>query len=228
MDVQQRIAQFETMVRPGADPDNDMAWFSLGRAYADAGRDADAAGAFERCVAINPAMSKGYQLAGEAYIRVGELSKAATILRTGHAAAASRGDRLPMRAMADLLRKIGEDVPDEPAPAAQAAPTPDGSFVCTRTGKPGHKMARPPFRGPIGAWIHAHIAQETWDAWVRQGTKVINELRLDLSREEDSDTYDRQMREYLGIDDDLLRTLSPPQNAPAQNAPPAGGQDTRP
>ena len=43
MDVAQRIAQFETMVRPEADPNNDMAWFSLAQAYADAGRHADAA-----------------------------------------------------------------------------------------------------------------------------------------------------------------------------------------
>ena len=42
---------------------------------------------------------------------------------------------------------------------------------------------------------------------MRQGTKVINEMRLDLSRDEDSETYDRQMREYLGIDDALLEQI---------------------
>ncbi|MCK6478042.1 MAG: hypothetical protein L6Q35_14570, partial [Phycisphaerales bacterium] len=48
MDPNQRIAQFEAMVRPEADPNNDMAWFSLGSAYRDAGRHADAAKAFAR------------------------------------------------------------------------------------------------------------------------------------------------------------------------------------
>ncbi|MDX2132758.1 MAG: Fe(2+)-trafficking protein [Planctomycetota bacterium] len=211
MDVNQRIAQFETMVRPGADPDNDMAWFSLGRAYADAGRDADAATAFEKCVALNPAMSKAYQLAGESLVRIGELSRAADVLLRGHAMARSKGDRMPMLAMADLLRKMGQEPPEAPAPEApggSGGAAADGSFVCRRTGKAGCRLARAPFRGSLGAWIHAHISQETWDAWVRQGTKVINEMRLDLSREEDAETYDRHMREYLGIDDDVLREIA--------------------
>ena len=62
-------------------------------------------------------------------------------------------------------------------------------------------------RGPIGQWIYENIAAETWHDWIGQGTKVINELRLDFSREEDQDTYEQHMCEYLGIDGDLLREL---------------------
>ncbi|CAG0967250.1 putative Fe(2+)-trafficking protein [Phycisphaerales bacterium] len=206
MDVTQRIAQFETMVRPGADPDNDMAWFSLGRAYAEAGRHDDAARAFARCLEINPAMSKAYQLAGEAYIARGELSKASDILKRGYTTAFQRGDRMPMTAMGELLKKIGDEPPAVAAAAAETGPA--GTFVCKRTGRAGRQLPRPPFKGPVGAWIHANISQETWDNWVRQGTKVINELRLDLSREEDSETYDRHMREFLGIDDELYQSLA--------------------
>ncbi|GJQ29860.1 MAG: hypothetical protein HBSAPP03_17440 [Phycisphaerae bacterium] len=209
MDVNQRIAQFETMVRPGADPDNDMAWFSLGRAYAEAGRHAEAASAFLRCTELNPAMSKAFQLAGESFIAVGELSRAAEVLKAGYVSAHGRGDRMPMTAMGELLKKIGEDIPAVAASAGSAASgQAGGSFVCTRTGRAGTKLAKPPFKGPLGAWIFEHIAAETWDAWVKQGTKVINELRLDLSREEDSDTYDRHMREFLGVDDDLYASLT--------------------
>jgi Fe-S cluster biosynthesis and repair protein YggX len=68
-------------------------------------------------------------------------------------------------------------------------------------------MARPPFKGPVGTWIFEHISQQTFDEWIKQGTKVINELRLDLSRDEDALTYDRHMREYLGIDEALLVKL---------------------
>ena len=50
-------------------------------------------------------------------------------------------------------------------------------------------------------------AAETWADWIGQGTKVINELRLDLSSEESQDTYDRHMYEFLGIDDELLAQL---------------------
>lgn len=65
----------------------------------------------------------------------------------------------------------------------------------------------PPFKGAIGAWIQENISNETWNDWIGQGTKVINELRLDFSRDEDQETYERQMYEFLGIDDDLLASL---------------------
>src|SRR4051812_17371718 len=82
------------------------------------------------------------------------------------------------------------------------------SFVCRRSGRPGTKMGRPPFKGPVGEWIAANIAKETFEEWIRQGTKVINEMRLDLSREQDEETYDTHMREYLGIDEELYAKLT--------------------
>jgi Fe-S cluster biosynthesis and repair protein YggX len=69
-------------------------------------------------------------------------------------------------------------------------------------------MARPPFKGTIGEWIASNISKETFDDWIRQGTKVINELRLDLSREEDEAVYDQHMREFLGIDEELYQKLT--------------------
>ena len=51
-------------------------------------------------------------------------------------------------------------------------------------------------------WIRDNISAETWHEWIGQGTKVINELRLDFSREEDQAVYDQHMYEFLGIDDE--------------------------
>jgi len=108
-----------------------------------------------------------------------------------------------------MLLSLGEAIPDAPGSGGtQPASTGDGSFVCGRTGRPGNKLAKPPFKGPLGQWICENISAETWDQWIRQGTKVINELRLDLSRDEDAATYDRHMREYLGVDDELLAKLT--------------------
>lgn len=211
MDINARIHQFETMVRPEADPNNDMAWFSLGQAYAQAGRHRDAADAFVRCTAINPAMSKAFQLAGQALSDVGDADKAIEVLTAGYISAAGKGDRMPQKAMGELLVKLGAPVPtiaSKPETGATAsAGAGAGTFVCSRTGQPGHQMHRPPFRTAVGQWIFEHISQETFSAWVKQGTKVINEMRLDLSREQDSDTYDKQMREYLGMDDELCERL---------------------
>lgn len=205
--VEARIAQFENMVRPGADPDNEMAWFSLGQAYAEAGRHLDAARAFERCVELNDTFSKAYQLSGAEYIAGGDRADAGRILTRGYEVATRRGDRMPQRAIAELLAELGLPIPETITTATSAAAQ-AGSFVCLRTGRAGSKMIRPPFKGPVGEWIATNIAEETWQQWIRQGTKVINELRLDLSRDEDEAVYDAHMREYLGIDDDLYARLT--------------------
>ena len=49
-DLTDRIARFENMAT--ADPTNDMAHFSLGSAYFDAGRYEEAANSFETCIEV--------------------------------------------------------------------------------------------------------------------------------------------------------------------------------
>lgn len=196
-----RITQFEKMARE--DPTNEMAHFSLGNAYLQVGRAAEAAQCFENCVAINPGMSKAYQLAGQAMINAGWADKAVAILNKGYEVAAAKGDRMPQQSITDLLKLIGREPPQlKSAAPAEIGSKASGGFVCRRTGRPGTKLAKPPFRGSLGQWIYDNISAETWDAWIRQGTKVINELRLDLSRDQDQDMYDQHMREFLGIDAD--------------------------
>jgi Fe-S cluster biosynthesis and repair protein YggX len=206
MDINARIAQFETMVRPEADPDNDMAWFSLAGAYAQAGRHADAAAAYTRCFTINPDMSKAFQLAGKALIDAGNTDQAAAVLTRGYAVAAKKGDFMPRKAIGELLKSLGIEPPSIEG-TKQDSPLPAGTFVCHRTGRPGTKMTRPPFKGAVGEWIAANISRETFDDWIKQGTKVINEMRLDLSRDDHAETYDQHMREYLGIDEEVLKSL---------------------
>lgn len=203
MDVSSRIAQFEKMASD--DPANDMAHFSLGSAYNQAGRFEEAAAAFLRCVSVNPAMSKAYQLAGAALMAAMQTERAAEVLTEGFKVAAARGDLMPKNAMGDLLTKLGKPLPHvAAAPTAQPA---TGDFLCRQSGKPGTKLPRPPFRGPIGEWIGANISKETFDQWIAQGTKVINELRLDMSRDEDAATYDKYMEEFLGIDADTRQRI---------------------
>lgn len=207
-DLNARIAQFEKMA--SADPDNEMAHFSLGNAYLQARRFAEAATSFERCLALNGEMSKAYQLAGQAMIEAGWADRAVATLNKGYEVAARKGDRMPQNAIAELLEKIGRKPPvvEIATAAAGGGTVPSaGGFVCQRTGRLGTQMPKPPFRGALGKWIHENISSETWQAWIGQGTKVINELRLDFSREQDQDTYDAHMREYLGIDDALLEML---------------------
>ncbi len=211
--INRRIAQFETMVRPEADPTNDMAWFSLGGAYAQAGRFAESAGAYQRCIELNPAMTKAFALGGQSLVDAGKTSEAIALLNKGYVEASQRGDRMPMKSMGELLEKLGQPLPQVQSKQVHVELGTD-MMMDRKTGKPGRKLPRPPMRGPLGLWIYNNVSAETWDAWIRQGTKVINELRLDLSREADNDTYDKHMFEYLGMDEDLLAELRSPASKP--------------
>jgi Fe-S cluster biosynthesis and repair protein YggX len=207
--INRRIAQFETMVRPEADPTNDMAWFSLGGAYAQAGRHLDAAGAYGKCVDLNAGFSKAYQMAGQSLIDANKRDEAIAILSKGFLTATQKGDRMPAKAMSDLLTKIGAPVP-EVAKAETPVNLGENVMMDRKTGRPGNRLAKPPMRGPLGAWIQQNVSAETWDAWIKQGTKVINEMRLDLSRDQDAETYDKHMLEYLGVDEDMLAEILGP------------------
>jgi Fe-S cluster biosynthesis and repair protein YggX len=200
-DIDQRIAQFENMA--AADPDNDMAHFSLGNAYAQAERWADAAASYKRCTDLNNAMTKAYQLGGEALIKAGDEDAAREFLRVGYVEAAQRGDRLPQEAMKEMLESLGAEVPEvnEAPPQELEGAGEGGGFRCQRTGRMGTQLPDPPFRGPLGEYIQRNISAETWREWIGQGTKVINELRLDLSRESDARLYDQHMIEFLGLEE---------------------------
>ncbi|HHN77262.1 MAG TPA: hypothetical protein ENK11_01115, partial [Phycisphaerales bacterium] len=169
VDAAQQIEQFKALCEQ--DPSNDMAHFSLGGALTKAGRHTEAAEAYLKCIDVNPSFSKAYQLAGAALIEAGDEARAADVLEKGYTVAAEQGDLMPKKGIAELLEKIGRHAPAEHPPAA-AAGGGDGSFICRRTGRPGTKMARPPFRGAVGGWIQENISKETFDEWIALGTKI--------------------------------------------------------
>lgn len=205
-----RIAQFQHMAE--ADPTNEMAHFSLGNALLAEQRFGEAAKSFERVIEISPEMSRAYELGGRAMVGAGWADRAVELFNRGYEIAARRGDLQPRDAIAKALRELGREppavAPSAVGTAADAAESSGaGGFVCRRTGRPGTRLDRPPFKGALGVWIHENISAETWKSWIGQGTKVINELRLDFSRERDQQVYDQHMYEYLGLDAPLLKEL---------------------
>ncbi len=200
MDLDQRIEQFEALAQE--DPSDAMTWFSLGNAYAEAGRHQEAATAFERTIAVNMNLSRAYQLAAEQYLAMEDAARALPLLREGFEIASRNGDMKVKDAIVGHFEALGEEPPKDET--VRPEDVPEGSFLCRRTKRLGTEMERAPFKGPVGEWIKANIAQETWREWIAQGTKVINELRLDLSKDEDAETYDKYMRDYLGITDEVM------------------------
>ena len=190
---EERIAQFENMAT--ADPDNEMAHFSLGNAYLQAGRAAEAAVSFERCIELNPEMSKAYQLAGESLIKAGWSDRAVEVLNTGYVIAARRGEQLPRQAMDQLFEELrqaptlDEEVEAEAARRRRRAPSPasDGT---------GRDATRGPPR-PVGEWIQANIAAETWrmDRTGHEG----DQRTAAGPRRRVQPHYDQHMNEFLGF-----------------------------
>ena len=62
VDHAERIERFKYMTE--ADPTNELGWFSLGRAYLDAGQAPDSIQPLQRVITLNQNFSKAYALRG--------------------------------------------------------------------------------------------------------------------------------------------------------------------
>ncbi len=185
-----------------ADPQNDMGWFSLGNAYRDAQRLEDAQQALARCLQLNPGMSRAYQLRAQCLMQLGQNDEAAAVLTQGYEVAARKGDVMPQRAMGSLLEKLGRPVPQVEVKDIQ--PLGENQMIDRKTGQPGTRLSGPPLRNALGQFIYENFSQETWREWIKMGTKVINELRLDFSNPASERLYDQHMMEWLGISEEEL------------------------
>ncbi len=206
MDNQDKIAQFKNMTE--ADPENELGHFSLAKAYHDAEQYADAEPSFLRVLEINPEFSKAYHLLAETRIKLDKRDDAIATLTKGYEVSAKRGDRIPRDAMGELLSKLGQPIPEVELPSdnasidgAGAAPGSTGDFQCSRCGRPSGKLPDRPFKGDLGERIWANICSVCWSEWVGMGTKVINELGLQLANPQHQKAFDDQMKEFLQLED---------------------------
>ena len=198
-----RIQQFKQMTE--ADPENELGHFSLGKAYFEAGRFDDAIGPLSRVLELRAATSKAYQLLGEAYANAGQREEAVEVVTRGVTVADEQGDHMPRDAMVKLLGEWNAPVPAlKGAAGPRSADTPVASGSgdgCSRCGRPGERLEKPPFKGALGQKICDHVCTTCWREWIAMGTKVINELGLTLSRQEHQDVYDQHMVEFLQLED---------------------------
>lgn len=196
--LQDRIDRFQSLTQ--ADPSNELGFFSLGRAYLDANLPAQAVPALQRVIALNPSFSKAYALLGMAQKAAGDNPGAIDTLTNGYRIAHDRGDLMPRNDMANLLRELGAPIPDIQAPeelTPQDAAA--GRIKCTRCGRVAPKMPEAPFGGDLGQNIHNNVCGPCFHEWIGQGTKVINELRLNLTEKPAQDVYDQHMKEFLNL-----------------------------
>jgi Fe-S cluster biosynthesis and repair protein YggX len=191
-----RIEQFKTMSE--ANPKDELAFFSLGRAYADNNQHDQAAIAFARVIEINPKMSKAYQLLAAAKLKLDDKAGAIDVLSTGARVANERGDLMPRNDMVRSLKELGIELPDLVA-QAPVQPVGEGQVFDVRTGQIGQRLPRPPFSNKMGQFIFNHTSAQSWQEWIGMGTKVINELRLPLSDPSAQKVFDQHMLDFLNL-----------------------------
>ena len=195
-DAASRIEQFKIMAE--ANPKDELAFFSLGRAFTEAGQHGPAAEALAKVIELNPRMSKAYQLLAASQFATGAKDAALETLKTGAHVANDRGDLMPRNDMLKTLKEHGIELPD--LAAAQAPkPVTDGEVQCTRCGLVKPKMARAPFSNAQGKLIQESACADCWREWIGMGTKVINELRLPLSDPQAQKVFDQHMYEFLHL-----------------------------
>jgi Fe-S cluster biosynthesis and repair protein YggX len=194
---QARIDRFKAFTE--SDPNNELAFFSLGRAYMDAGEAKLAVPALQRVIALNSAFSKAYALLGQAQHAAGDDKDAIVTLTEGYRIAHERGDLMPRNEMAELLKELGAPIPEIKTEELTADDAAAGKIRCSRCRRVSAKMAQPPFGGELGAKLQNAVCNPCFQEWVAQGTKVINELRLNLTEKSAQDVYDQHMREYLNL-----------------------------
>jgi len=200
---EERIAQFRKMATEC--PDDELANYRLGSLLMEEKQYDEAITYFRKTLELSPFFSKVYQLLAQCQIATNRQSEAIETLKSGFAVADERGDNMPRDEMSRMLVQLGQEAPvkrgQSSAPVAG-----EGGFICQRPtcmlGSRARQLPAPPFNDELGRTIHAKICADCWGSWLRDySIKVINELRLDLSREDHQAQYDRYMVEFLGLEE---------------------------
>ena len=68
---------------------------------------------------------------------------------------------------------------------------------CTRCGKTGDRLEKPPLRTELGERVHGAICRACWDEWLRYQTALINHNGLDVRDREAKDFLVQNMEAFL-------------------------------
>jgi Fe-S cluster biosynthesis and repair protein YggX len=194
----ERVERFKNMTM--ADPENALGHFSLARAYIDGNLYKEAIPSLMRVLQLDSTFSKAYALLGQAQKSVGDPTGAIHTLTKGYTIAQERGDLMPRNEMAALLKELNAPIPEVKVEALTPELASEGKIKCRRCGRIAPKMAERPFGGPLGEQIWVSVCGPCFKEWIGQGTKVINELRLNLTEQSAQDTYDEHMKEFLNLE----------------------------
>jgi Fe-S cluster biosynthesis and repair protein YggX len=214
--AEERLSVFKNMAE--ADPENELAHFSLGKAYTETKQWDHAEKSLRRTLELSPGHSQAQRLLGEALIQLGKKDAAVVLLEEAIVAAHEKGEWKPRNEMQALLESIDVEPPrpggaaESASPAPTAGPVGEGEISCQRCKRVGPQLDEAPFPTPIGQEVYEKICVPCWREWIAVSIKVINEYRLNLMLPEAQATYDSHLHEFLGVADaaDQTNPTEPP------------------
>ena len=85
------------------DPNDDVAWFGLGKAYMDDGNFEEAAKALRQCVVVRPTYSAAYLALAQSLHKLNRLDECRTVIATGIDVSTRNGDAMVTKNL-DMLK----------------------------------------------------------------------------------------------------------------------------
>ena len=196
MENDDKIKLFTNMAE--ADPENELAHFSLGKLHKEAGNYEEAEVALKRCLELTNEHSVARQFLGETLLCLGRKPEAIEFLETSIRMAHDRGEFMPRDAMRELLKDHGIE-PPELTESEDGGAIEEGAFACKRCMKTKAQLAKPPFSGDLGERVHEAICVDCWKEWMAMSIKVINEFQLNMATPEANEIYETNLKEFLGL-----------------------------
>ncbi len=89
------------------DPNDEVAWFGLGKAYQGDGSHQEAATALERCIAVKPTYSAAYFALAESLKHLGQLDRCREVCDRGIEVSTKNGDAMVTKNLQTMKEGLG-------------------------------------------------------------------------------------------------------------------------
>ena len=89
------------------DPNDEVAWFGLGKAYMEDANFEEAAKALQQCVIVKPTYSAAYYALAQSLEKVGRIDECRTVCATGIDISTKNGDMMVTKSLEMLRGNVG-------------------------------------------------------------------------------------------------------------------------
>jgi predicted Zn-dependent protease len=89
------------------DPNDEVAWFGLGKAYMEDGNFGEAATALDSCIKVKPTYSAAYYALAQSLHKLGQIERCRQVCDQGIAVSTKNGDAMVTKNLESLKQTLG-------------------------------------------------------------------------------------------------------------------------